>query len=611
MLAGIPNRLIVKQEGSAGGEIEGDIIDDSGRTVMAVQPYSAGYGMAIFTPESGRQYRFRNTDGAVADLPAISDRGYSLMVNNLDQDKIRLEVQPGPSMEQVPVVLIGERDGHTYFIHMLEFDGAGPVSLDVPKAGMPVGYMNFSLTGLDDTVWAQRPVWIGNRGNLNIHVEPLDRNFEKGARSEFRIRVTDPEGKPVKTDLSIAVTEVQGEDGMNLLRYMNPVAVGSDLKDERGLRFLQDLRAWSDPAGTNGRQLPTEIRYPVQRSLELHGTAYDLENNLLANTEIQMLASSDSSLVIREARTDASGIIHLPGLDVVGETQFVFRTKGEEQEQRLVKVIPVRESPKVWEDKEEVVKSNTYKKAEKRKKLVEATAAVPWDTTGVIELDEARVAKRREQKQVVPSLYGLRPLTNDVVYQDPERPLAIQTLAQRIPGIRTRVTPEGLPAMWHMRRGGGGILWVVDGQVIRTNDPYLSPLTFLTPGDILRMEFYIEVAQTAMFGVITSPGTGVMVVYTRNGNFLDYYDRKAGGLLFKGYEPGLDFETYLFENTSGRKSRKEPPNTLYWNPRVETDSNGEAVIRFTCPAEYTRVHLTAETLTRDGLVGSFQATYPE
>ena len=160
-----------------------------------------------------------------------------------------------------------------------------------------------------------------------------------------------------------------------------------------------------------------------------------------------------------------------------------------------------------------------------------------------------------------------------------------------------------------MRRGGGSILWVVDGQVIYTNDPYLSPLTFLTPNDILRMEFYIEVAQTAMFGVITSPGTGVMVVYTRNGSFLDYTDRKNGGLLFKGYEPGLDFETYLTENTSGRKSRKEPPNTLYWDPSVETDEKGEAVIRFRSPADYSRVHLSVETLTPDGLVGSLRKDF--
>ena len=610
LLAGIANRLVVRQPGSAASSLMGVVTDSEGKASFPVQAYNEGYGMVIFTPEAGRDYQFRNADGEQQDLPEVAARGYALKVNNLSPDKITLEVEPTLAMGGEPVVLKGEWAGQVIFIHMLEFEPGRKASLDIPKNGMPEGFVEFSLTGLDDTVWARRPVWIGSQGNLNIEVEPLDNSFSKGAEAGFRIRVTDPEGNPVRTDLSVAVTDTRQGEGINMLEYLNPVASPNPLQDDRGNRFLQDLRAWSDPSGAQGRQWPLEIRYPVQRSLELHGTAYDLENNLLANTEIQMLASSDSSLVIREARTDASGIIHLAGLDVVGETQFVFRTKGEEQEQRLVKVIPLRDAPKVREGKKEVVKSKTFRKEEKRKKLVEPTAAVPWDTTGVIKLKGTTVTDRlRAEQESVPSLYGLQPLIKDVVYQNPERPLPIDVLAQNIPGVQVRPTVEGVPVISHMRRGGGSILWVVDGQVIYTNDPYLSPLTFLTPNDILRMEFYIEVAQTAMFGVITSPGTGVMVVYTRNGSFLDYTDRKNGGLLFKGYEPGLDFETYLTENTSGRKSRKEPPNTLYWDPSVETDEKGEAVIRFRSPADYSRVHLSVETLTPDGLVGSLRKDF--
>ena len=79
------------------------------------------------------------------------------------------------------------------------------------------------------------------------------------------------------------------------------------------------------------RELPSEIRYPVERSLELHGTVYDLDNRLLTNTKIQMMAASDSDLVIRELETDAAGVLHVKGIDVTGETRFIFRTKGEGQ----------------------------------------------------------------------------------------------------------------------------------------------------------------------------------------------------------------------------------------------------------------------------------------
>jgi hypothetical protein len=622
LLAGVQNRLIVRMPGSMQLENVGEIIDGSGSVVLPIQPYSEGFGMAIFMPESGEDYQFRTPLGDVLDLPEIFPRGYALKANNLATDKISLEIQPTPAMGREPVVLKGERAGQTYFIHLIEFDKDDKATLDIPKEGMPAGFMNFSLTGLDDTVWAERQVWIGNHGNLNIEAQPLDQNFSDGARTGFRIRVTDSEGNPVKTHLSVGVTDAPLGDDMNLIQYLNPVASNTHLQDDRGNRFLEDLRAWSAPGGTNGRDVPAEIRYPVQRSLELHGSAYDLDNNLLVNTEIQMLASSDSSLVIRETKTDASGVLHLDGLEVVGETQFIFRTKGDEQEQRLVKIIPVKQNRIMSKGIPEVKKSRAYSKAERKNKIVEPTTVVPFDTTGVIVLDEATIAKRREQQKVVPSLYGLKPIPKDVVVQDPDRPLSIESLAQRIPGVQYRMTAEGLPAIFHTRRGGGGILWVVDGQIIRTNtgpvpdggmmmtgsDPFLSPLTFLTPADILRMEFYIDIAQTSMFGLLGA-STGVMVVYTRSGSELDYTDRKEGGLYFKGYEPAVSFDDYLSDRRSRRKYRKDPPSTLYWNPSVETDGNGEAVIRFESPAEYTQVHLAVETLTRNGLMGSYRETF--
>jgi hypothetical protein len=373
------------------------------------------------------------------------------------------------------------------------------------------------------------------------------------------------------------------------------------------MRFIEDLKAQSIAEANRGRQLPGEIRFPVERSLELHGTAYDLDNTLLVNTEIQMMATSDNGLIIRELKTDAAGVLHIKDLDVIGETQLIFRTKGEEMAERLVKIRPItKESQPGPETKEEeVAKSRIYKKAQKKKPMVESTPPVPFDTTGVIVLDEATVEKRREQQKVVPSLYNLQPNKKDVVYQDPERPLSIEILAQQLPGVQYRLNANLLPVLYHLRRGGGGIVYVVDGQVLR-QDPELSPFTFLAPGDILRMEFYIDTADAAVFTGIFSPNTGFLVIYTRNGSFLDYVNRKEGGLFFKGFEPKVDFNTWMEERQSNRKLRKTDPKTLYWNPSLQTDEKGEAIIRFRSPGDYSKVRLTVETLTREGTVGSFQ-----
>ncbi len=151
-------------------------------------------------------------------------------------------------------------------------------------------------------------------------------------------------------------------------------------------------------------------------------------------------------------------------------------------------------------------------------------------------------------------------------------------------------------------------MYVVDGMILR-QDPDLDPFTFLAPGDILRMEFYIDTADIAVFTGIWSPNTGILVIYTRSGNFLDYVNRKEAGLVFKGFEPSVDFDAYMAERLTNRRLRKEEPQTLYWNPSVQTDKNGEAVVRFKSPADYPGVRLTVETLTPEGMVGSLEKDF--
>lgn len=608
LLAGIPNRLVLKTTEGTKTKLKGDILDDSGSVLVPVQPYSAGYAMTIFKPEAGKSYRFRSSEGDIWNLPGADSLGYSLRVNNLSADKIAMEVQPTEAMGQQPVILKGKRDGKTYFIHAMEFTETPWARIEIPKAQLPPGLMNFTLEGMNERVWASRLVWIKNRADLTIEVSSLGTDFTEEGTAVFKVRVTDSKGKPVQAELSVSVTRPQQGTGMNLLQFIKP----RELKDiegtERRERFAADLKVLCISAGTNGWEAPNEIKYMVQRSLELHGTAYDLNNNLLPRTEIQMLASSDSTLVIREVNTDAAGVLHLKDLNVVGETRFVFRTKGEEQNQRLVKIIPVKEA--AVEGDFEVRKSRIYKKTERKKQWIETTASVPFDTTGVIQLDEATVQKRRDQQKVTPSLYGVEPNPFDVVYQDPERPLPMEVLLPKIPGIQIRRTAEGLPIVVAQRRGlGGEPLWVVDGQIIRTvrEDPTYSPLNFITPLDIERIEFLIDGGQTGIFGVLG--GTGVLIVYTRNGNNAAFTNRNAGGLYFKGYQPTQDFEDYLNERQSQRKYRKELPGTLYWNPWVQTDQKGEAIIRFTSPGDYQNVLLTVETLTEQGLVGSFSRPF--
>jgi hypothetical protein len=171
------------------------------------------------------------------------------------------------------------------------------------------------------------------------------------------------------------------------------------------------------------------------------------------------------------------------------------------------------------------------------------------------------------------------------------------------------------PQVSTMRRGGRMPIWVLDGQVMGRSpsqfagfkqeyDPQFSNPLFLVPArDIERIEYIFDATQTAAFG--SQGSNGVILVYTRSGAERSF-KRKDAGLDFKGFEPGLDFGTYMERREGDRKLRKQAPTTLYWNPTVQTDENGEAVVRFVSPSDYQGVLIEAETLTVDGRPGAVQ-----
>ena len=201
LLAGIPNRLVLTSQSLNGdySPVAGSIVDGTGQKVAEVQSYAKGYGLAIFQPEAGKTYSFQPAKGSASALPEILDEGYALRVNTLSPEKIRIEVRATESMEGAPVVLEGKKEGQSYFVHVLEFE-EGSAALDISKAALPQGLMTFSLTGMDQVAWAERPVWIDSREQLTVEAQPLNSKRTKEGEMAFRIKITDAEGNPVQTD---------------------------------------------------------------------------------------------------------------------------------------------------------------------------------------------------------------------------------------------------------------------------------------------------------------------------------------------------------------------------------------------------------------------------
>ena len=68
-----------------------------------------------------------------------------------------------------------------------------------------------------------------------------------------------------------------------------------------------------------------------------------------------------------------------------------------------------------------------------------------------------------------------------------------------------------------------------------------------------------------------------------------------------GYSLPVDFFSPQYPDKSG-KTRPDFRTTLYWNPKVETDSNGHATVRFYASDISKRYLVTLEGVSTDGIV---------
>ena len=615
LIANLSNRLLIKIH-TANGEsdnMHGEIIDSKNNTVAIVLAFGPHMMSAIFTPNPNESYRLKTNKGFSYPLPASFSSGYVLNVNNLDPSLLSIRIQATSEFTNSKVWLKAEMSGVTYIKKELELQESS-IKVDVPKQGIPFGVVTLSLNDNEGRLLAKRPVFIDSKKDLKLSISQLDQdnNIDELA---FKIMVTDSNGKPVATEVSLSATNFGINPGLLKAKKSNEFnweidELGKDSEQfGRRERYITDLELLTLVDADNdmiSQVVPDRIKYPFQQGLNLFGYAYNLNNQLLKNTKIQMLGASDADVIAQEFKTDASGRIRLENLQFVGETKLVFRTVGDDTSSRLVKVVPIQESFETKNTAKPVLDFSSQKKG----KIVNTSPWQPIDKDKVIELEEVEVTQRKlQEKKTMPSVYGMEPTR--VKYQDVKRPQTIPQLFLGIAGVQVIGLGTLRPQVILAKAAGmGPILWVLDGMPMMKPPPPITPLAELMNTisyvDVERIELLFG-PQAAIYGSRSSGGA--IVIYTRSGAGMDYVNRKEGHLNFQGYFKSPTFNNYLEEIIKRPKKYINGVTTLFWNPNIKTNEHGEAIVRFRAPIEYEKLVLKASTVTEKGEIGSAKVVF--
>ncbi|SFR48852.1 hypothetical protein SAMN04490243_2175 [Robiginitalea myxolifaciens] len=627
LIAGIKKRIVFTYSTSElpAGKAVGYIRSLQSDQRIPIIAYDQGLAMAYLEPDANSEYVFTISGSQELPLADVRDSGYSIAVNSLNKKNYKFAITQSGIQEPTDVFITGSNGGFELFRESLRLSQGEERFLEVPKANLPAGKTQVVVSDQVGNELSSTYIDVLKDQNDGYSIALKESQVLSDGSIQVTLTALDSNGKPVASEF--AVSAIQGTEDSSGGFESNLIQ-----RNYRDRQFINDLRAIATENFTSIELPLTEIIYPYQSGLEFRGRAYNLYDKLLQNTRIQVAATTDDGVVIREVQTNSGGYFTLDNLDLEGEVQLVFRTEAESEMGRLVKVkqlasdfdgsdlFDVVETKGKSLARGQTPKSDRIASGKPQKYRREPAnrdgdfSEIRYDTKRLIALEEATVEARKKRPQITPlGAYGVIPLESDIVFQDPENPKPTFSLVRQLPGLVILGEGTTSPQVISLRGRRSQPVWVLDGRRMSISPLEFAPESnpepradwdtpfFLVPAtDIERIEYTHDRAQTSRFGP-QAEAAGVLMIYTISGGKTRFLNRKDGSITYQGYKKPVDFDETM--SSAGNRSKKhEGEQTVYWNPELKTDENGEVTFSFSPTDTAGEVRIKALAINAEGRV---------
>jgi hypothetical protein len=212
MVAGIRSKVAFKAIGKDGlsREVSGVIKDDNGEVITTFKSIHKGMGEFMLKPETGKEYSANllfNKRLFIIPLPhALIDGCVMSVSNRRDSNNLQLTIKRTHSIAETQKYLAGTAYGKVNFALPFEITGDSCL-LKIPLDLFPEGLSGVTIMNKEFIPECERLVYIDKYERFKIEVKPD--SFSYGTRSKvtLQIKATGSGGKPVLSDLSLAVVD--------------------------------------------------------------------------------------------------------------------------------------------------------------------------------------------------------------------------------------------------------------------------------------------------------------------------------------------------------------------------------------------------------------------
>ena len=597
LVAGISNKLAFKAVNSDGTpiDVEGTLFEDT-IPFLTVKSSHAGMGSVELTPVAGKKYYIRLLEPATDStyfLPKVCSEGMSLQLISRDKDFLEFKVSQSPAIEKKIIYLRGHIRGIVCCIARGEL--LNELKIKIPLKEFPFqGIAEFTLFDDNLTPLAERLLYVNPEKKLFITTELNKTRYETKEKATLKISVKDQNGQPIKTNLGVSIYDKLYQNQADPVNILTHYYLTSQL---RGRIY--------DPA------------YYFDRKNENREAALDL----------LMLTQGWRRYIWNQATLEASNLkdqqVLFDGVD--GEVHAKAKVKKAASMQQFVMVF----FPNKNEESDLVIADNAgrftitpeyLKTGQGNYVYIKPMTAEDFDPRISLTDPFQTINRIRKVKEICYPFPGPMPVLKEEALIDPY-----------IEGRRTIKLAEVTVSARGTNVFRDKYIGHLDSLVkLDLNDDWVCPHGFLhnyrkgyahcvgssppyhqccadslkakpVEGKMYKLVKYEDVGRNDGRWILTD----LSAVEYHYPKFTEDELLKMNNLSrVKAYYPDRQFYHVEYDDVSNPDQAVDFRNTLFWDPSVITDANGEAIIDFFCSDLNSHFVGVVEGANGDGLLGN-------
>jgi len=641
LIAGVKSKIAFKAVGpnGLGIELTGVVVDNDNKEVAAFSSAHLGMGYFYLTPAEKATYTARisyaNGLRDVIELPKCTANGIAMSVTDQGRE-YAMKISSGKQWYQ-------QHKNNNYTL--VVYAGGLPQSitfrlddneksLSLPKKDMHSGITTATLFSATGEPLCERLVFVQNNDELKLNISTDKTAYATKTKTGLKLNVAKATGEPVLGHFSVAVIDERKVhvDESSESTIMNNLLLTSALKGyieqpnyyftnvsektaadldlvmlTHGYRFFD----WQKIFGNNAPSA-----WLPERGLVLAGQL-NFGGKPLANGKIKLFSRVAGGLIL-DTLSDQNGRFVFDNLSYDDTTKFVLQARTElgqkdvEVKPDTAKALPavsLRNSPPIdpgnyltayeQHSKAFLAEQEKYipKKGENMLKEVKVTEkkANPFENSQNLNgkgRADVVITKDWLETSGYNNLYdAIRAKVSGLIFTPNHRIRSNRTV---FAGLDTASKPD------YMRIIVDGTIYF-DEQL--TGGINANPLEYLETADTESIEILTGPQSSAAYG--SQASGGAIIVTTKRARRVNNYYREAPGVLVfraNGFYKARKFYSPKYDHPTDN-NRTDLRTTIYWNPEVVTDKDGNALIDYYNAGGAGSYRIVVEGMDAEGNLG--------